>query len=137
MKNENALGPISILLVDDEEDVLNFLSEYLRDQGLVVKTAGNGEDAINALEGSDEIDVVVTDILMPKMDGIQLSKLIHEKVPVVMMSALSAEEFGDDIIDLNDAYIEKYRSKDDLKRAALKAIERWNSENGLDFEIAA
>ena len=65
----------SILVVDDEPLLRELISEWLSDEGYRVRTAENGFDALRVLE-VEHIAVVVTDIRMPKMDGVALLKTL-------------------------------------------------------------
>lgn len=66
-----------ILLVDDEEDILNFLSYNLKKEGYEIFTASNGKDAIDvALEQIP--DMIILDVLMPDLDGIETCSLLRE-----------------------------------------------------------
>jgi two-component system, OmpR family, alkaline phosphatase synthesis response regulator PhoP len=66
-----------ILLVDDEDDILNFLSYNLKKEGYEVFTADNGKDAIeSALKNKP--DLIILDVMMPELDGIQTSKQIRK-----------------------------------------------------------
>ncbi|MBT3210256.1 MAG: response regulator transcription factor [Bacteroidetes bacterium] len=65
-----------ILLVDDEEDILEFLSYNLRKAGYIVATANNGRDAI-ILANQDVPHLILMDIMMPKMDGIETCEEIR------------------------------------------------------------
>ncbi|MCG3017882.1 response regulator, partial [Escherichia coli] len=58
----------SVLLVDDEQDILATLGGYLRRSGLEVHTAGNGAEALQLLE-SQPVSVIVSDVMMPYLDG--------------------------------------------------------------------
>jgi two-component system NtrC family response regulator len=79
----------TILIVDDEINYPLILSAVLQDEGYETLTANSGEEALEILENSD-VDLVLTDMKMPKMDGIALLEKIKEKdpqVPVMMMTA--------------------------------------------------
>jgi two-component system response regulator YesN len=69
-----------ILIVDDMEDLLDALSEQLVSDGYKVKTANNGYDAL-AILATVPCKVVLTDILMPDMDGIELAQTINRQYP--------------------------------------------------------
>jgi DNA-binding response OmpR family regulator len=86
--------PINILLVDDERDFVEMLTLRLTDAGHRVYTAYSGQEALavlseNADEGLSEIDVVVLDIKMPGMDGIETLKQIKSRHPVVEVVLLT------------------------------------------------
>ena len=72
-------GLAKILLVDDDEDILLFYSEVLSELGHVeVTLASNGQEALDRLSQSD-FDLVITDICMPKISGIELVIQIQKK----------------------------------------------------------
>ena len=79
----------TILIVDDEKNYPLILSAVLDDEGFETYTANNGIDALDILENTD-IDLVLTDMKMPGMDGIELLENIKKKnphMPVIMMTA--------------------------------------------------
>jgi DNA-binding NtrC family response regulator len=80
----------SILIVEDDFDVCEVLKDYFESHGAQVYTAENGERAVRLVESLDEtLDLVVTDIVMPDMDGIGLSiyfKKHFPKIPVIAIS---------------------------------------------------
>lgn len=81
----------SILIVDDEENVSNLLSKIFVKEGYVTHTASNGNEALKIIDTS-EIDVVITDIKMPGMSGIELLKKIGEidsSIEVIMITAFA------------------------------------------------
>ncbi|MGL5414694.1 MAG: response regulator transcription factor [Clostridium sp.] len=98
-----------ILIVDDEKEIRDLIEIYLRSEGYEIYKAENGLEALDIIE-SKEIDLVILDVMMPKLDGIQTCIKIREKseVPIIMLSAKS--EDIDKIFGLNmgaDDYISK------------------------------
>ncbi len=84
----------SILVVDDEPNYLIVLSELLRDEGLEVFTASSGKDGLAIIQDVD-LDLVITDMQMPKMDGLQFLEKIKETnshLPVIMITAFAEVE---------------------------------------------
>ena len=84
----------TILIVDDEKNYLVVLSSFLSEEGYEPITADNAQQALDIVENTD-LDLVLTDMKMPSMDGIELLKLIKEKspdLPVVMMTAYGTVE---------------------------------------------
>ena len=83
-----AVKQFRILLVDDEERVLNFLRSKLKVAGYEVLTASNGHDALEGAQ-AQEPDLIVLDILMPRMDGFDTLKELRRfsSVPVIILSA--------------------------------------------------
>lgn len=85
------LKDISILLVDDEADLLTMTKARLELDGAQVQEASNGEEAFELFQ-KNQYDIVITDIRMPKMDGCQLTQKIREtdlKTPIICMSGFS------------------------------------------------
>jgi two-component system NtrC family response regulator len=79
----------TILIVDDEKNYLTILSALLEDEGFEVLTAPGGAEALEVHKSSD-LDLILTDMKMPKMDGIELLENIKESdpdLPVIMMTA--------------------------------------------------
>jgi DNA-binding response OmpR family regulator len=83
-----AIKQFRILLVDDEERVLNFLRSKLKVAGYEVFTANNGHDALEEAQ-AQEPDLIVLDIVMPRMDGFDTLKELRRfsSVPVIILSA--------------------------------------------------
>ena len=76
-----------ILVVDDDEMVLMALDELLKPEGYQVHTVGSGKDALQKLD-EGAYDLIMTDVIMPEMDGFELCRRIREKekyreIPVV------------------------------------------------------
>ncbi len=84
----------TVLIVDDEKNYPPILSAVLEEEGFETLTANSGQDALNILESSD-VDIVLTDMKMPAMDGIALLERIKERdpdLPVIMMTAYGTVE---------------------------------------------
>ena len=82
--------PIDILVVDDEKDFADMFSMRLKEEGHHVRVAYSGEQALQALSNEEEnTDVVVLDIKMPGMDGIEALKHIKAKNPIVEIILLT------------------------------------------------
>ncbi len=78
----------NILVVDDEKDIRDLLEITLKNEGYTVFKAICGEDALDILD-KEEIHLIVLDIMMPGMDGLQVCRLVREKhnIPILMLSA--------------------------------------------------
>ena len=87
------LKKFRILVVDDEQRILNFLKTKLKASGYEVLTAGDGAQALEQIQ-AQEPDLVVLDLLMPRMDGFEMMEQLRSfsSVPIVILSAR-----GDDI----------------------------------------
>lgn len=81
-----------ILVVDDEQGIRDLLKEYLEMDEYQVTTAADGLDAVNKCKAGD-FDMIIMDIMMPRMDGISAVKEIRKNssVPVLMLSARDQE----------------------------------------------
>ena len=84
--------PHSVLIVDDEFGLAEMLREMLRDYGYDVTLAINGRLALDIL-GERSIDLVITDMMMPVMDGAELAAAMrstdpHRQTPIIMMTSL-------------------------------------------------
>jgi len=85
-----------ILVIEDEKIILKAFSEELRDQGFMVVTATNGQEGlVTAL--SEKPDLILLDILMPVMDGLQMMKKLRldpwgRTVPIILLTNLGADE---------------------------------------------
>lgn len=87
------MNPKTILIIEDELTILRVVKAYFQKAGYNALTADNGFDGLSIFS-KEQIDVVVLDIMMPKIDGWTVAKTIREtsSVPIIMMTALSAEE---------------------------------------------
>ena len=81
--------PARILVVDDEVDFVEMLSLRLKEVGEIVISVHNGQDCLKTLEEKDNIDVVILDIKMPGMDGIEVLKEIKKKFPLMEVIMLT------------------------------------------------
>jgi DNA-binding response OmpR family regulator len=114
-----------VLIVDDEQRILNFLTSKLRASGYEVITASNGEEAIEQVQ-AQEPDLVVLDVMMPKMDGFEALKQLRSfsAVPVIILSAKGTNVDKVKGLDLGaDDYLSKPFSPDELI-ARIEAVKR-------------
>ena len=81
-----------ILVVDDEKEIRNLIEIYLKNEGYTVIKASNGEEALKVLE-KEEIQLMILDIMMPKMDGMEVCRRVREhlNIPILMLSAKSED----------------------------------------------
>ena len=81
-----------ILVVDDEKEIRNLIEIYLKNEGYEVIKARDGEEALEILEKED-IHLIILDIMMPKIDGIEVCKRVRENlsIPILMLSAKSED----------------------------------------------
>jgi DNA-binding response OmpR family regulator len=101
--------PKTILVVDDEPEIVRLVRSYLEQDGYRVVAAFNGEEALYAAR-HEKPDLVVLDILMPKMDGLEFTRRVRREqdVPIIMLTARAEET--DRIVGLEigaDDYVTK------------------------------
>lgn len=128
----------SILICDDDADIRAALRIYLSQEGYRLVQAGSGTEAVAAVERStaerETIHLVLLDIMMPEMDGIQAAVKIREfsNVPIIFLSAKSEET--DRILGLNvggDDYITKPFNPVELVARVRAALRRYARLGGL------
>lgn len=83
----------NILIVEDEPDIQELLSAYLRDAGYETASAGDGVEALELFRAG-QFDLVLLDLMLPKIDGFGVCEVIRgqSQVPVLMLTALDGEE---------------------------------------------
>lgn len=116
-----------ILLVDDEPHIRKYVTLILRKIGTpIIVEAGNGEDAIAAYKRENP-DLVLLDVNMPRMDGIEALKKLKEIDPncvVIMLTSLANRETIEQALELGAAnYIRKDTPKDEIAKALNETID--------------
>jgi len=84
----------NILIVEDDRNIGNLIKEIVERKGNIATLAGDGEEGFKAFS-SIKFDLVITDIKMPKLDGISLIKLIREKdknIPIIIITGYGSDE---------------------------------------------
>ena len=118
-----ALG--RILVVDDEESMCQYLSILLKKEGYEVLTVNSGQEALQVFE-NHPLDLVMTDIQMPRMDGIQLLKGIKgidPHLPVIIMTAYASEQSAIEAVNLGAfCYLQKHSKNDEIKMFVRNAL---------------
>jgi DNA-binding NtrC family response regulator len=117
---------LDILLVDDEPDLRASLAEILRDEGHDVEVAADGEAAMARL-ASRPFDLVVSDVRLPKVNGLTLLRRIRREFPsteVVLMTAYGS--IGDAVTAIKDSAIDYVRKPFDIDHlvTVVERIER-------------
>ncbi len=128
-----------ILIVDDEQDLRHLVASYLIDDGFVVEQAENGRIAVERFRQRDDIVLVVLDVRMPEMDGIETLRELRRlsDVPVIMLTA--ATEETDRLIGLSvgaDDYVTKPFSPREVV-ARVKAVLRRTRPTTSTVEVLA
>ncbi|WP_113340112.1 response regulator transcription factor [Rhizobium cremeum] len=125
-----------VLLVDDDEELTRLLKEYLVEEGFDVETATEAPAAI-AAAAAKSVDILVLDVMMPRMNGIELLQRIRRNgaIPIVMLTAKGDD--SDRIAGLNlgaDDYVSKPCSPGELA-ARLRAILRRSGQPSAATEV--
>ena len=84
---------IKILVVDDEPRMRKLVRDFLSAKGYEVLEAGDGEEAVERFMGDREINLLILDVMMPKMDGWEVVRAVRQysKVPIIMLTARGEE----------------------------------------------
>ena len=87
------MDSLKILVVDDEMRMRKLIKDFLNKSGYIVLEAANGEEAVDIFFTQKDIALIIMDVMMPKMDGREATKMIREysKVPIIMLTAKSEE----------------------------------------------
>jgi DNA-binding NtrC family response regulator len=117
----------ALLIVDDEESNVRSLEKIFSREGYKVLTAPGGKEALDLLRGR-EVDVIVTDLLMPGMSGVELlraAKALNPEVEVIMMTAFGTVETAVEAMkDGAYDFVEKPLKKMFISKSVRKALER-------------
>lgn len=129
---------IKILFVEDEEDLTLIVADTLRGQGYAVITAANGIEGLEKFK-TEVADIVVADVMMPKMDGFTMAKEIRKLSPTVPLLFLTAKSTIDDVeegfeIGAND-YLKKPFELRELIVRIKALLRRHNTNCGEDSKI--
>ena len=111
----------NILVVEDDPDILRIILHTLKSAGYRVIPAYGGEDALRKVK-RDQFDLILTDLSMPKMSGVELIETVKRDpstahIPIVAVTAYWMERMGDSAAEVGcDGYLTKpFRSADLLK----------------------
>jgi two-component system response regulator (stage 0 sporulation protein F) len=112
-----------ILVADDEMAIRLLYSEELKEEGYEVYTAANGREALDIID-KVALDLVILDIKMPEMDGIEALRQIKEKKPnlPVLLSTAYGEYKQDFATWASDDYLVKSSDLEDLKNAVKRHL---------------
>ena len=117
----------TILVIDDERSMGEFLSIMLGKEGYRAIAIDNGNDALEFIS-KNKYDLIITDIKMPKMSGIDIlreSMALHPNTPVIMITAFASTEVAVEAMKLGAYdYITKPFNVDETKIIIKKAIEK-------------
>lgn len=114
-------SPLSVLVVDDEEPVRRFVDRVLREAGYATTTAGDGPEALGVAGTIGRFDILVTDVMMPEMNGDELARRLRQERPelkVLYLTGYSDRLFKDKVTLWEDeAFLDKPCSVKGLREA--------------------
>lgn len=104
-------GPVTVLVVDDEEPVRKFVERVIRDAGYKTAMASDGPDALKVAETLGAFEILVTDVMMPQMDGDELARRLrqlHPRLKVLYLTGYSDRLFKEKVTLWEDeAFLDK------------------------------
>src|SRR5579872_7605652 len=122
-----------VLVVDDEPQITRVLRTVLTSQGYQVRTAGEGEAALSSFN-EWRPELVITDLFMPHMDGLELCRRIRSlsNVPIIVLSVKGEERSKVEALDSGaDDYVTKPFGIDELLARVRAALRRANGETDM------
>lgn len=130
---------LKILVVDDEERMRKLVNDFLTRKQYKVVEAADGEEAINLFIKNNDFDLIILDVMMPKMDGWEVCREIRKfsKIPIIMLTAKSEE--SDELLGFElgvDEYISKPFSPRILVARVDAILRRTNKIDQNEIEQA-
>jgi len=114
-----------ILIVEDTEHIRKLVKAILKNENIDVEEAVTGEEAINKIQQGNKYELILMDIMLPKIDGINTTKKIREitETPIIFLTALSDEKSQVIAYEAGaDGYITKPFSKEILKSIVIRYV---------------
>lgn len=140
MKKEANQKKGTILIVDDEPEIRQLLRILLKNKQYTVLEAANGKDAVKMVKERPELDLIIMDIMMPELSGVEACRQIRElsRAPVLFLTARNTEEDKENAYENGgDDYLPKPFSQSELMMKINSLIRRYrvyggtqSSENG-------
>ena len=122
----------TILLAEDEPPIRELLSKILNSAGYQVLVASDGKRALKIAEQTEKIDLLLSDVVMPEMSGVELAKALKSKRPEIRIMLTSAYPQGMLLIDSGWHFIPKpffpQRLLDEVRKALSIPPERFKPE---------
>ena len=147
MREMKRMEELKVLVVDDDSRMRKLVKDFLNKKGFMVLEAANGEEAIDIFFSDNSINLLILDVMMPKMDGWEVVKEVRKvsKVPIIMLTARGQEQ--DELLGFElgvDEYISKPFSPKILVARVEAILRRSNQLNedvieagGITLDITA
>ncbi len=131
-------GNQTVLIVEDHHDLRAYLAEVLGERFCVV-TAAHGGIALSILDERDDIDIIVSDIMMPEVDGMEMARALrgsarHRNLPLLFVSARQEVEDRVEGLALADDYLPKPFSAPELTARVAALLRRAHAPPGADAQ---
>jgi two-component system, OmpR family, response regulator len=140
VESTEAYAPKRVLIVDDDPDIHQFLHVAFKDHGYHLESAFNGREGLTRIE-SDDWDLVISDVIMPEMDGLEMLDRVHKlrpELPVVVMTVDStAQKIVTAIRDHAFAWLQKPFTKDAVVDLVKVAVAEPSLEGDIEVISAA
>ena len=130
---------ITILVVDDEEDVVEIVSHFLREEGYNVLTAFDADEALQ--KASPDVDAILLDVMLPGMSGFEIAKRLRgrvetETIPIIMMTAKTEEQDQLTGLENADQYLTKPVSPQVVLANIRAVLRRTGTEESKTLSVA-
>lgn len=135
MNVANTMKASTLLVVDDEEEIREALSRHFRFLGYEVRTACNGQEALDVLE-QEKIACIITDIVMPVMNGVDLLRVVRKEYPMVRVIIITGYVTQENVMacmrhDADTCIFKPWQDMTELEQAVTSAfgrIENWRGK---------
>lgn len=121
----NTNNRLRVLLVEDEESVRNVVGRLLAKLGYHVSAASDAEEALDLFDGGESFDLVVTDIVMPGLSGIEMAQILEKRYPdlrFLFISGYTSRELGIAPAAPPEPFLPKPFTMQELSREVEKAL---------------
>ena len=118
-----------VLIVEDEKSIRSTISMILEDMGLYVTQSPNGRHALETLKINDDFSLIITDMVMPEMDGRELIQAIHEddsieNIPILIISGYVGMKEISDLLRMGATmFIPKPLKSDELREGVERCLD--------------
>jgi len=126
--------PRRVLIVDDDSDIHEFLRIALRDQGFHLESAFNGREGLNRIE-SDDWDLIISDVIMPEMDGLELLERVHKLRPGLPVLVMTVDSTAQKIVTAIRDHAFAWLQKPFTKEAVVDLVNAAVAEPPLEGDI--
>ena len=126
---------VKVLVVDDEQDIRTLLNIYLKRLGYDLVEAVDGMEAVEAVRADNSIDLIVMDIMMPRLSGTEACEKIREfsSIPVLFLTAKTKEPDQNEAYDVGgDDFLPKPFTQNEFNRKVNALIRRYKVYRGKD-----